>query len=75
MKSKQATYVGGSLDGRLVAPSTVRACIKRNLPLIHSVPIFNADYPMAMHEYYTPEENDKGVIFRLTKTEHTEVSR
>lgn len=72
MKSKEATYVGGSLDGKLVRPSLVRACVSKDLPIIHSYHI-PTDYPMAMTEYYTPEENEEGVIFKLTKSEREEI--
>ena len=73
MTVKEATYVGGSLDGKLVRPSLVKSCIDHTLPGIHMYKIHGADYPMAMWEYYEPEENKDRVVFRLIKTETVEI--
>ena len=73
MKVKEATFVGGSLDGKLVKPSTAKSAIDSKLPIIHPYEIHGADYPMAMHEYYAPEENEDRVVFKLVKTETVEL--
>ena len=75
MKVKEATYVGGSLDGKLVRPSIVQTCTHGSLPMpvVHTYEIPGADYPMAMNEYYEPEENEDRVVFKLVKTETVEL--
>lgn len=67
-------YVGGSLDGKLVKPSTGNAAIKMNLGIMHAHQIPDADYPMMLMESYEPEEHNGKLIFRLSKTEKTEMT-
>ena len=69
----EAEYVGGSLDGKLVKPSTGNVAIKMNTGIMHGYQIPNADYPMMLMEYYDPEEHNGKVIFRLSKTEKSEM--
>ena len=69
----EATYVGGSLDGKLVKPSLGNASIKQNLPIIHRENFFNEDYPIGIDEYYYPEENNGKVVFRFGKSKKTEL--
>ena len=72
-------YFGGSKHGNLVSPSLGNACIDRDMPIINCYHIPNADYPMAMMEYYTHKKikTDAGaskMIFKLTKTEKHELT-
>ena len=73
MKVKEATYVGGSLDGKLVRPSIVKASMHHKLPIMHTYEIPGADYPMAMTEYYSSEEKEGRVVFKLVKAETDEL--
>ena len=72
----EATYVGGSQDGKLVRPSIVKCLITYNqidLPIIHRENFFDGDYPFGVNEYYYYEENNGKIIFRLGKTKKSEI--
>ena len=69
----KAVYVGGSIDGQLVKPSLGNEAIKRNLPIISTHDYLDADYPMAINEYYYPEESNGKIVFKLGKTEQREL--
>ena len=73
MKVKEARYVGGSLDGKLVRPSLVEDCMRKKLPIMHTYEIPGADYPMAMTEIYSSEEKEGRVVFKLVKAETNEL--
>ena len=72
----EATYVGGSQDGKLVRPSLVRDLITFNqthLAVMHRENFFNGDYPYGINEYYYYEENNGKIVLRLRKTEKSEI--
>ena len=72
----EATYVGGSQDGKLVRPSLVKDLTTFNqthLPAIHRENFFDGDYPYGVNEYYYYEENNGKVVFKLGKTEKVEI--
>ena len=71
----EATYVGGSQDGKLLRPSLVKDLITftPKLPIIHRENFFDGDYPYGVNEYYYYEENNGKVVFKLGKTEKVEI--
>ena len=72
----EATYVGGSQDGKLVRPSLVRDLITFNqthLAVIHRENFFDGDYPFGIDEYYYCEENNGKVVFKLGRSEKKEI--
>ena len=74
-KKTEATYIGGSKDGILVRPSTVKDIITftPTLPIIVSNCFYDGDYPFAVNEYYHYEENNGKVVLKLGKTEKSEI--
>ena len=72
----EATYVGGSQDGKLVRPSIVKDLItynQTNLPIIHRENFFDGDYPFGVNEYYYYEENNGKIILKLGETKKSEI--
>ena len=72
----EATYVGGSQDGKLVRPSLVKDLITYNqihLAVIHRENFFDGDYPFGVNEYYYYEENNGKVVLKLGKTKKSEI--
>ena len=71
----EATYVGGSQDGKLVRPSLVKDLKNHVLPIavIHRENFFDGDYPFGIDEYYYYEENNGKVVFKLGRSEKKEI--
>ena len=74
-KKTEAVYIGGSQDGKLVRPSLVKNIITftPTLPIIHRENFFDGDYPFGIDEYYYYEENNGKVVFKLGKSEKSEI--
>ena len=72
MEEINAHYIGGSLDGKKVRPSLVRASLYNNIPICHDTPVFD-DYWMVIFENYLCKKKDGKVVCELIETEQSEI--